>query len=40
MGGQRKTSPSGTLLGKKMVLNEFVVYQDLGTKLQKPTVPG
>jgi CNT family concentrative nucleoside transporter len=25
----------GTLLGKKMVLNEFVAYQDLGTKLQE-----
>jgi CNT family concentrative nucleoside transporter len=25
----------GTLLGKKMVLNEFVAYQDLGAKLQE-----
>lgn len=25
----------GTLLGKKMVLNEFVAYQDLGNKLQE-----
>ncbi len=25
----------GTLLGKKMVLNEFVAYQDLGIKLQE-----